>query len=140
METIRDEYQNSSSLRSLLNDELDENWIHDQIDYLIDHLEDDGTSNFKTNLKLLECLNLLIDEDFVLTLKDRICAPLYKTYTEDEFLQLLNETGFTSQYRVSKKPHYFNIRAMFAELYKDYDHPLAKLLYGDGLLQIVATK
>jgi ubiquinone/menaquinone biosynthesis C-methylase UbiE len=140
METLRDEYKDSSSLRTFLNEELDEEWLQKQIDYLIDNLEDDGTKYYKANKKLLECLKILVDEDFILTLKDRICAPIYEMYTEEQFIEMLTETGFTSHYRVSKKPHYFNIRGIFAELYKDYDHPLAKLLYGHGLINIVATK
>jgi hypothetical protein len=67
-------------------------------------------------------------------------APLYKLYALEELTDLLRDAGFSSWYRVARKPTYRNVRKVLAPLYHRYDSPLAKLLYGDGALILVATK
>jgi SAM-dependent methyltransferase len=141
MEILREEYQENEAVQKFLGKDLSPDGISQQIDYLIDNIENDGTSSYKTSLTFLECVRNLLDQDFIISLKDMLCAPIYKMHTEEEFTSILKETGFTSYYRVVKKLKYFNIRKCFTPLYFNYKHPLAKLLYGDGsVLNFVASK
>ena len=61
--------------------------------------------------------------------------------TEKDFTDLLKKVGFSSWYRVARKTNYYNIRKIFSPFYYDYNHPLAKLFYGDGgALNFIITK
>jgi len=140
METMRDEYRNNGSFRALVDEDLTPDWIAQQINWLIDQIDDDGTEEFKKCVTLLECLRDLLDLDFILTLRDRMQAPKYKMYTEEELTGLLDDAGFSSWRRTSRKPAYGNIRKILAPLYDKYDTPLAALLYGSGGFNYVVTK
>ena len=67
-------------------------------------------------------------------------APKYKSYTEDEWFRMLECAGFKKYYRFGRKPRYNNMRKVVAPLYKDFNHPLARLLYNDGSINVVVTK
>ena len=82
----------------------------------------------------------MIDEDLALSIADVVEAPIYKTYAEAQFFDLLRKSGFNVFYRFSKRPKYKNVRQIFAPLYEDFNHPLAKLLYNDGSMNVVVTK
>ncbi len=140
MEILRDEYVNNDVFHNLVDRDLNPRWISDQIDWLIDRVTDDGSKAYKDSLSLLEALRGLLDKDFILTLKDRVQAPTYKMYTQEEFVEMLATAGFSSWRRVSRKPVFSNIRKILAPVYFEYDAPLSQLLYGDGMLIFVANK
>jgi len=93
----------------------------------------------KTN-KLIKNLNFLFDKDLLLTIKDRILAPKYKTYQEKNLRKLLRLIGFKNIYRIKKEVKYNNIRKFVAPLYHHYDNEISRILYGDGIIQLVVQK
>lgn len=90
--------------------------------------------------RLLGLLGELIDEDLVLTVKDRLLAPKYSMFTEKEFFRMLRSAGFRNLRRVTRRPEFGNVRSILAPLYERYDSPLARLLYGEGQIQVVGSK
>ena len=82
----------------------------------------------------------LLNRDLVLTIKDRIAAPLYTQSTEKELSDWLRKHGFTKIERVSRYPRLQNIRRFLAPLYSDYENKYARLFFGEGEPQIKATK
>jgi ubiquinone/menaquinone biosynthesis C-methylase UbiE len=140
METMRDEYRANSMFKALVDQDMTPDWIRQQFDWLIGQMDDDGTESYKKCVTLLECLRDLLDQDFILTLRDRMQTPKYLTYTLEEMEELLRSAGFTSWRRLARKPTYRNVRKVLAPLYHEYDSPLAKLMYGEGSLILIATK
>lgn len=141
MELLRDEYQKNELLHNIVDTTFTDKWLRKQIDYLIDGMEDDGSPSYKNCKTLLSSLKKLIDKDLILSIKDRLCAPAYSMYTEEDFITLLKTAGFSSWYRVAFKVDYYNIRKIFSPLYYNYKHPLARLFYADGgTLNFVVTK
>ena len=82
----------------------------------------------------------LIDVDLVLTIKDRMQAPVYIESEEREMVQLLKENGVKQIKRITRYPKLKNIRRFLAPYYFEYNHPVAKFLYGDGVIQLVGMK
>ena len=82
----------------------------------------------------------LFDRDLVLTIKDRIQSPVYHEHTEEELVNWLTDHGFTGVERLTRYPRYKNIRRFLSPLYNRYDHEIARLLYGSGLIQLKAIK
>jgi ubiquinone/menaquinone biosynthesis C-methylase UbiE len=87
-----------------------------------------------------ETARRLFNNDLLLTIRDRIQAPLYLETTEKELRDFLSENGCTSIERLKKYPIQHNIRRYLAPFYSEYDHPIARLLYGDGIPRFKAIK
>ena len=139
MEFLRNEYRHNKNFKKAI-DNSSHKKVECQLDWLIRNMEDDGSAAHKKCVTLLECLKYLIDEDFLLSLKDRLQPPIYKMYSEPEFRGLLKEAGFKSCYRINKKPLYNNIRKIEVSLYINHNLALSKLLYGEGAFNLVVTK
>ena len=88
----------------------------------------------------VDLLEELIDDDLVLTIKDRIAAPAYHQHTEAELRNCLQEEGFGSIQRLTRYPHLKNVRRFLSPIYHEYDSEVAKTLYGSGLIQLKAVK
>ena len=99
-------------------------------------------ANESPSLKSFEKSSLLnlFDEDFALTIKDRILAPLYIEMDLEKTKQILTRFDMVKIERLTRYPGYKNIRRFLSPLYNSYHHPLAKLLYGDGNIQLKARK
>ncbi len=82
----------------------------------------------------------LIDDDFIITLKDRILAPKYKMYDEKDLILKLKKIGFKDIYRVRKPVRIKNMRRFLAPFYSKYDHEIARVLYGEGNISLMITK
>ena len=100
---------------------------------------------FTTNLdsvglRLFNHLSKFIDEDFLLTMKDRILSPKYYQYDEKKLRLRLNKLGLKKIYRVKKKVKFDNIRSLVAPMYYQHDHLISKALYGDGDIALMLTK
>lgn len=92
------------------------------------------------NLINVEMIKELIDYDLVLTIKDRIQAPVYMENETKEMIKLLEENGIREIKRLTRYPGLKNIRRFLAPYYYEYNHPVAKFLYGDGVIQLVGMK
>jgi len=139
-ETLRDEYRSNPEMRALVESGDIEQWLKTQIIDLKAKVEPDDEISWRASVNLLESLYELIDNDLALSVKDMLEAPEYKSYSESEWFGLLERAGFQEYYRVFKKPRYRNVRKIFAPLFVEHDHPLARLLYGDGSMNVIVTK
>ena len=133
MEVLRDEYRKNKLSKKVF-DNIMEGKFQDYRKFLSKYYS-------KNQLKVLDSLiNVLKDNDLRLTIKDRILCPKYKLYDEKEIKKFLNKIGFKNIKRVSIKPKFSNIRDMVSPLYLNYSHELARFLYGNGMLRLLATK
>jgi|TARA_B100000315_G_scaffold184421_1_gene173487 ubiquinone/menaquinone biosynthesis C-methylase UbiE len=82
----------------------------------------------------------LIDNDLILTIKDRIMAPSYEENSEEELVNWLNDNGFTEIERLTRYPMIKNIRKFLSPFYFKYDSEMARFLYGSGGVQLKAVK
>mgnify|MGYP004053901719 CR=1 FL=1 len=88
----------------------------------------------------LNMLKDLINNELVLTTKDRIAPPTYFRYLEEYVFNLFKMRSFRAIKRVSRNVHYNNIRKFLAPLYYNYENELARLLYGEGGIQMRGVK
>ncbi|NBC17809.1 MAG: methyltransferase domain-containing protein [Bacteroidetes bacterium] len=85
----------------------------------------------------------LFDRDLVLTIKDRLQAPTCHefAFTEDQVRGWYGVLGFEAVERLTRYPRGIgNVRRFLAPLYYRYESPLARLLFGDGFIQLIGTK
>jgi ubiquinone/menaquinone biosynthesis C-methylase UbiE len=82
----------------------------------------------------------LLDQDLVLTIFDRVKAPAYNDITEADFLAVLDEFGFVRRRRINHYHQFENIRRFLAPMYHAPHAPLAKMMYGEGMLEYFATR
>jgi len=140
MDIMREEYHNDITFKQLIDDNLSVNWVNEQIGWLENSMDRDKSESCTQAQNLLDTLKVLLDEDFILSLKDILQAPIYHNYTEQVFENMLQEAGFESWYRIGQKPFYNNIRRIVAPLYFDFQSDLSRIFYGDGYLNMVVTK
>ena len=91
-------------------------------------------------IKLFLNLKNFFDNDMLLTIKDRILSPKYKTYKALDLKKLLQKIGFKKIYRIKKKVNFFNIRRLLTPFYHHYDNEISLALYGDGMIHFVVEK
>ena len=140
MDLMREEYQSDRSFREFINVQLTTKWIQESIIWLESNMDKDTSYCYRKAKDLLGSLKILLDDDFILSLKDVLQAPIYHNYKEEDFENMLHEAGYTSWYRVAQKPYYKNIRRIVAPLYFDFQSELSRLFYGDGYLNMVVTR
>ena len=85
-------------------------------------------------------LQQLIDEDIVLTIKDRIKSPVYLEHSYEEIIKYLSSIGFENIKRLQRYPLFKNIRRFLAPIYYDHSYKWSKIFYGSNMPQILATK
>ncbi len=90
--------------------------------------------------KNIKNINNLIDDDLILTIKDRIMSPIYQEFTQDEIEVILKKNKFTNIKRLRRFPKFKNIRKYLSKFYYDHDHKYSKILYGSGMPHILAKK
>ncbi|KGG12087.1 hypothetical protein EV05_1290 [Prochlorococcus sp. MIT 0601] len=141
MKTMRDVYRDNEVFKDLIDNNLNLENIRILITEMKNKIPNDQTQSYISSQQFLDSLLDLIDQDLLLTIEDRLLAPSYRQSTESEYLKRLSEAGFSSAYRVSKSPKFSNIRKIVAPFYKDYNSPIAKILYGDGgVMSFVVSK
>ena len=132
MKIIRPKYKSEPKFKSFIDNILKGN-ITKHLNFLRKNYDKD------TN-KLIKKLDFLFDKDLLLSIKDRILAPKYKTYQEKDLRNQLKLIGFKNIYRIKKKVKFNNIRKFVAPLYHHYDNEISRMLYGDGIIQLVVQK
>ena len=141
MKTMREVYRDNEDFKDLIDNNLNLENIAMLISEIKNNIPNDQTESYDSSQRFLDSLLELIDQDLLLTIEDRLFAPCYRQSTESEYLEKLAEAGFSSSYRVSKSPKYSNIRKIVAPFYKNYNSPMAKILYGDGgVMSFVVSK
>tara|TARA_B100000029_G_scaffold308804_1_gene301435 strand:+ start:3682 stop:4599 length:918 start_codon:yes stop_codon:yes gene_type:complete len=140
MDIARDEYFRSDEMQKIIREGRLEEWLKLQLTDLRENIERDDDESYQSSTLFIDSLIQLIDNDLVLSIRDVLEAPKYKTYSEAQWFSLLSDCGFKETYRFFKKPRYKNVRKVFAPLYHNYKNPLARILYGDGSMNVVVTK
>lgn len=90
--------------------------------------------------RLIKSFQNNIDEDLILTIKDRVQSPIYKEFDENDVIRILKKNKFKDIKRVSKYPIFFNMRKYLAPFYYDYKNKYSNIFYGNGMPQIIAKK
>lgn len=134
---FRTKYSNDKEFRDLI-DNLNEEALSEFFQWIITVMsEKDDALAKKAPMSLIK---ELFDKDLVLTIKDRIQAPVYYENTEEELVLWLKENGFEKIERITKYPHYKNVRRFLSPLYEQYDNKFSRIFYGSGQVQLKAVK
>jgi ubiquinone/menaquinone biosynthesis C-methylase UbiE len=132
MKVIRPKYKNDKHFKNFVDSLLNKKFMKHK-SFLIKNYDQQTKELFNYLLKFF-------DDDILLTMKDRILAPKYKTYNEKDLRILLKKIGFAKIYRIKKKVSFFNIRRLLAPIYHHYDNEISRALYGDGIIHLVVEK
>jgi len=132
MGTVRAEYRNNPEIRNFLNKIMFKK-SKSYEKFLFNNYDNETK-------KIFNFLKKYFDQDFMLTMQDRILAPKYITYYEKDLKKLLSKIGFRKIYRIKKKVKFNNIRRLVTPFYYDYSHQISRALYGEGNIGLVMTK
>ena len=133
MEILRDEYRNSNSSKKILDDIMNGK-LNKYDKFLKKSLNKKDYHIFNLFLKEIK------DNDFRMTIKDRILSPKYDLYDEKKLKNKLYSLGFKNFKRTPIKPNFYNLRDLLVPFYYNYKHPLSKFLYGDGQIRFIVQK
>jgi ubiquinone/menaquinone biosynthesis C-methylase UbiE len=134
---LREKYAREEGFRQLI-DNLTERQIQAGVQWILSEMTRQGDQwGRKVPMRLVK---QLLDTDLVLTIKDRIKAPVYHEDSEEELVGWLKDHRFTHIQRLTRYPRYRNVRRFLSPLYYAYDHQLARLFYGSGFVQLKAIK
>lgn len=134
---LRKKYQNDNEFKNLI-DNLNEKDLVNLFKWVTSVMALHG-DNIAKNIPL-SLIKELFDKDLVLTIKDRITAPVYHENSEEELVNWLKNNGFSKIERLTRYPKYNNIRRFLSPLYFEYDSKYSRLLCGSGVVQIKAVK
>jgi SAM-dependent methyltransferase len=131
---IRSYYQTNLDFRNLI-DNLSVDIVHS----IIDKICDDALEHAKQDLGR-EYLKSLFGEDYCLYLMNYIQAPswLSNECTPQFVEELYANRGFINIKRLNSYVIRTDIRKYEAPLHFDRDHPVAKVLFGEGYVKYVA--
>jgi len=132
MEILRPEYKSNFITRKFLNKIMSKN-IKSYKQFI-------AKNSDKETLKIINFIKKYFDADLLLTVRDRILAPKYKTYNESDLKILLKKIGFKKIYRIQKKVKFKNIRRLLSPFYFNYKHEISRALYGEGNISLMMTK
>ena len=140
MEIVREEYSKNEEIQDIVRAGKLESWLKIQLSDLRENIDKEDEASYQSSIAFIDSLIRLIDNDLMLSIADVLEAPKYKTYSEAEWLSLLKDCGFTEIHRFFKKPKYKNVRKIVSPLYYNHQNPLARILYGDGSMNVLVTK
>lgn len=137
MSVLRGKYVREKVFKKFI-DELDVEQLDEICRFIAMEMEKQG--DFFVRHFAPHLIKQLLNKDLILTIQDRIKAPLYTQTTEKELKDWLKQNGFTKIKRISRYPRFNNIRRFLAPFYHNYDNKFARILFGEGEPQIIATK
>ena len=134
---LRNEYTKNLNFKSLI-DNLTEQKIMESLNLIYTELEKHDEPII--NKIPLDTITSLIDNDLILTIKDRIQTPIYDETPIDDVVNWLENNGFVDIKRLTRYPKFNNIRQFLSPLYHNYESDLAKILFNEGYLHMKALK
>jgi len=137
VEFLRGKYANNPNFKKMVKS-LDKKTFFKIISFIKKENQINKVNKF-TNSEYLGFLKYF-DYDVILTLKDRIQSPLYKQIEYKDVVKILKKNNFYKIKRLTKFPYYSNYRKFLSPFYKNYDNYYSKILYGDGMPQILCKK
>ena len=135
MTYLRDYYSENKQFKNFV-DNANQNNLKKYLLYIKKNLV---INNVESN-SFLESLAKLIDEDLILSLKDRICSPIYEKYSYEELKKDLKKIGFKKIKRIYTDVKYENLRNIFTHFYRNPNLKESKFLYGSGLINVLVQK
>jgi SAM-dependent methyltransferase len=135
MTYLRDYYLKNKEFKTFV-DTANQNKIKKYLLYMKKNLV---IKNMHSN-SLLDSLTKLIDEDLILSLKDRICSPIYEKYSYQDLEEELKKIGFKKIKRIFTNVKYENLRNIFTHFYRNPNLKESKFLYGSGLINVLVQK
>jgi ubiquinone/menaquinone biosynthesis C-methylase UbiE len=108
MKVIRPKYKNDKHFKNFVDSLLNKKFMKHK-SFLIKNYDQQTKELFNYLLKFF-------DDDILLTMKDRILAPKYKTYNEKDLRILLKKIGFAKIYRIKKKVSFFGSLVYFERI------------------------
>jgi SAM-dependent methyltransferase len=88
----------------------------------------------------LAWLRNALDTDLCVTIQNAIQAPVRLAIDETMIRRMYVENGFSDPRRLKRYVRRKNLRRLAAPLHYEHQHPIARLLYGSGSLEFIATK
>ncbi len=133
-ECVRDEYHENEELARFVDDDpaAAVAWLSEQIAFLKREVGLHGSTNEDAAVRFLDALAELIDEELILTIKDRLQSPVNRGLSDRLMTSLFAAAGFSSWRRLARRVPFGNVRKILGPLYYHQDHPLSRMLYGDG--------
>lgn len=135
MNAMRVRYQNDEKFRDFI-DTLDGDTLVEMASWTIQEMKRHGDDTGISNSALKEYIN----NDLALTIKDRLQAPLYTEFIEQEVRDAFTKNGFENVRRLTRYPRYQNIRRFLSPFYNTYDNKWSRIFFGEGVPQMIATK
>jgi SAM-dependent methyltransferase len=135
---LREKYQQDEVFRQIV-----DNMSAEQLMWWVEWILVERRTHEETTPKEEAFFRSLFDRDLVLTIKDRLQAPTWNefAFTEAQVRDWYVAAGFAEVERVTRYPRGIgNVRRFLAPLYHRYENPLARLLFGDGFIQLVGKK
>ena len=131
---LREEYAENKILQKFVDSSPEDSisWLKKQIHWLDSEIDQDDSLETQESKKLLKAFVTLVDEDLMLTIKDRVLSPINRGLSNTEMEGYLKEAGFKKWRRISRRVPYNNIRKLLSPLYYYQDHELSQLFYGSG--------
>jgi ubiquinone/menaquinone biosynthesis C-methylase UbiE len=136
MPALRSHYRSDKAFKQLI-DELSPETIH----ALIDKIVADAKKHAGQDLER-DFLKSLFGWDFCVFLKNFLQAPTWwSNECTPEYVEgLYRKAGLREVRRLGSYTKRADIRKYFAPLHYDRDHPISKILYGQGYVQYVGRK
>lgn len=133
-ECLRDEYAENEILEQFVDSDTAQSveWLKAQLGWLESELDGDESESAENCRQLLRALSGLVDEDLMLTIKDRVLSPINRGLTTRELEGYFETAGFRNWRRLSRQVPYNNIRKLLAPMYYHQQHEFSRLFYGDG--------
>ena len=130
---IKEEYKKNPLVKKIINDFLNNKFKKYQNFFF---------KNFSSKEKYFTSLLMKkFDEDFILTMKDRILSPKYLEFTEKDLKRNLKNIGLRKIDRIrGNYMRYNNIRYLLSPLYYNYENQISKALYGEGNIKLLVLK
>ena len=135
---LRDLYKKDAEFRKTI-DNMNVDSLTHNVEWILDEKEkyEGCTSEEK------DYFRGMFDNDLILTIKDRLQAPTYHRFdfSEAQIRGWYEREGYKNIRRITRYTKYFkNMRKYFVPMYYHYDHPLSRLLFGEGYIQMIGTK
>jgi len=134
---LRKRYAKDKKFKKLI-DHLSPKFFHELISFMLigmNEMNDCYAKNLDEGI-----IRDLFDKDLILTIKDRIQAPSYLEISEEKLKDWMAKNNFSEVIRLTRYPRYTNIRRFLSPLYYNSKNKYSALLYGDGIIQLKATK
>ena len=139
MDFMRRQYKEDKKVKKFMN-ELNKKNFDIMLKYISSKIHRQNDIGSKASAQFIKNLQILVDEDLILTIKDRVLSPLYFQYDFKEVKILMKKSKFKSIKRVFTYPKYTNLRNLVSYFYSKPDNHYSKLLYGSGLINVLCKK